>query len=436
MRLIRKIRIALLLVVVSLMTPFVYAQDGTINIFNPYSMYGIGAISPQGTPSSLSMAGAGVASRSVLDINTQNPASYSMASAKSFLLSFGMLGENNYLKNSFTKTSHNSFNLSDVSLSFRLAKRLGFGFTMSPYSNVGYYISRNESNPDIIESVGKVEYRNSGTGSVNRLKTGFGWMPLKNFSFGVNYVYYLGSIDKFSQTLITPIINSNQYRNTVVSETQRLNQSAVEIGLQYSFVFKNNRSLVLGAVYQPKIKSSIKDTREGYLYEGSFLADTIFSSVGKMKYSVPNKVILGATYKTTKLNLSVDYEYNQWGGTLENEPENRLKYVSTHQGRLGFEYIPNRFDIRSQLKRWTYRVGVRYGNSYMNMNGQDIKEYAVSFGLGIPIQRGGFSLLNIGAEFGKQGTTKNGLVANRFARVFLGFSLFANNEWFIKQKFK
>ena len=102
--------------------------------------------------------------------------------------------------------------------------------------------------------------------------------------------------------------------------------------------------------------------------------------------------------------------------------------------RLGFEITPNRTDIRYMMKRWTYRAGVRYNNSYLVRNGNQIKDYAVSVGFGIPLQRGGFSLLNVGGEFGQMGELKNGMVRNTYVKLYVGFNLFTQG-WFVRHKF-
>ncbi len=410
------------------------AQDGTPNIFTPYSFYGVGSINTLGTAALKSMGGAGVAYRSTIEMNFLNPASYSIAAKQSFLLSFGMQGENNYLKSGNLKNSHNGFNLNDVGLMFRVANRLGFGFSITPYSSVGYRINYRETDPNIIGQLGDVRYLYSGSGGINLLKTGFGFRASKGLSIGVNLLYYLGSIEHFAQTTITPFVNNQEYANTSMTKNLSFNQVSTEIGLQYNFFLDKNRYIIAGATYQPQIKSTLKTTRSAYMYEANYPIDTIYDNTTNDLFILPHKAAFGLGYKSEKLSITVDYDFQHWEGSLV--PEDGIDYTNTHEIRGGMEYTPNRYDIRKQLKRWTYRLGFRYGNSYLTDNGHKIKNYAVSLGVGIPIQKNGFSLMNIGAEFGKQGTTRYNMISNRYVKLHVGFSLFANNEWFVKHKFK
>ena len=51
--------------------------------------------------------------------------------------------------------------------------------------------------------------------------------------------------------------------------------------------------------------------------------------------------------------------------------------------------------------------------------------------MGLPFQ--GFQNINLGFEVGKRGTTKSGLVQEKFVSVRLGITL--NDRWFVKNKY-
>ena len=82
----------------------------------------------------------------------------------------------------------------------------------------------------------------------------------------------------------------------------------------------------------------------------------------------------------------------------------------------------------------TCKVRAKKYKSYLVRNGNQIKDYAVSVGFGIPLQRGGFSLLNVGGEFGQMGELKNGMVRNTYVKLYVGFNLFTQG-WFVRHKF-
>ena len=95
--------------------------DNTLNLFTPYTLYGVGNLNTGGTAAAGTMAGVGAAMRSATSFNAVNPASYSAASAQTFIFSFGMQGQNDYLKSKNYRSSHNAFSINDVSMQFRIA---------------------------------------------------------------------------------------------------------------------------------------------------------------------------------------------------------------------------------------------------------------------------------------------------------------------------
>ena len=77
----------------------------------------------------------------------------------------------------------------------------------------------------------------------------------------------------------------------------------------------------------------------------------------------------------------------------------------------------------------TYRGGLRYENTGLVFDNEPINDVAMTLGLGFPIS-GVFSNINVGAEFGKKGTTNANLVQENYANISIGISL--NDKWFKK----
>jgi hypothetical protein len=68
----------------------------------------------------------------------------------------------------------------------------------------------------------------------------------------------------------------------------------------------------------------------------------------------------------------------------------------------------------------------------LEYRGEDIDEFGISFGLGLPAGRV-FTNANLGVEYFERGTTSNNLIQENFISVFLSFSF--NDKWFIKSKY-
>ena len=107
-----------------------------------------------------------------------------------------------------------------------------------------------------------------------------------------------------------------------------------------------------------------------------------------------------------------------------------VKFVNTSKIKLGGFYIPNYNAIGTYWKRISYRAGIRFENSGLNIVGQDINEFGISFGVGLPAGKL-FSNVNLGFEVGKRGTTDFGLIQENFFNAFLSLSL--NDKWFEKR---
>jgi hypothetical protein len=79
-----------------------------------------------------------------------------------------------------------------------------------------------------------------------------------------------------------------------------------------------------------------------------------------------------------------------------------------------------------------YRSGVYFEKTGLIINDQSIKEFGMSFGLGIPVGSM-FSNLNLALEIGTRGTKDANLVEEKFTNFKMSLSL--NDRWFIKRKY-
>ena len=178
-----------LVVIAAVMIPYASAaQTSSINAFSPYTMYGIGEQNTPGTLPMRSMGGVGVAMRSSGVVNLLNPAAFSAAPQKSFLFNFGLEGQNYYNSQKVDgiskSTAYNTFNFHDIAFQLPLAKKLGLGFSLTPYSSVGYrtkYTHDYDPSDPVWGNVGRAQYVYQGEGDVTEVKLGVGWELFKNF---------------------------------------------------------------------------------------------------------------------------------------------------------------------------------------------------------------------------------------------------------------
>ena len=410
---------AMLVVPVSAM-----AQTSSINAFSPYSMYGIGELQTPGVVAQRSMGGVGLGMRSSVMVNPLNPAAYSLTPRQGFLFDFGVEGVNFYNRQqkyadgaqTTSRTSYNTFNFHDIAFQLPLARRLGLGFSLTPYSSVGYRVSADEQSDDVWGNIGRVQYLYAGEGDLTEVKLGIGWEVVKRVSIGVAAQYYWGDIERTYQTVVSNNIVNGGSVNTVTG----------------------TNSYDMGGNLRPSVNQTVVN---GDIYGTVVRGDTT-----RMALKLPVQLGVGLYYQNAKIAAGVDYIYQNWENN--ESPKSvpgavNVAYKNTNTVKLGFEYTPNRMDIRNYLKRWSYRVGFRYGTYYQTFEGKTLSQYAVTAGFGMPVRFLGRSSIDFGVEFGQRGNDSPlridnrqiGLVRQRYVKFSLGLTLFGEDSWFVRYKY-
>ena len=223
-----------LVVIAAVMIPCAAAaQTSSINAFSPYTMYGIGEQNTPGTLPMRSMGGVGVAMRSSGVVNLLNPAAFSAAPQKSFLFNFGLEGQNYYnsqkVDGMSKSTAYNTFNFHDIAFQLPLAKKLGLGFSLTPYSSVGYrtkYTHDYDPSDPVWGNVGRAQYIYQGEGDVTEVKLGVGWELFKNFSLGIGIISYKGAPPTEAEYDAVYRIDTDVITSTTLSTTGEINNDA------------------------------------------------------------------------------------------------------------------------------------------------------------------------------------------------------------------
>ena len=309
-----------LVVAAAAMFPFaVSAQTSSINAFSPYTMYGIGEQNTPGTLQMRSMGGAGVAMRSVSTVNLLNPAAYSAAPQKTFLFNFGLEGQNYYNAQTVggvgKRTAYNTFNFHDIAFQMPVAKRLGLGFSLTPYSSVGYrtkYYHEYDPEDPIYANVGNIQYNYQGEGDVTEVKVGLGWEPFKNFSVGIAAQYYWGDIDRtFVMTPDRHYGRGNLHLDGGAGQLQHFEHQ----GAGRRAVERDSEREA-----HPDLRRDVRLRRrpepggDEKLYIGDLYNTVVKGDTTHLKLVLPRQLAVGAYYQTGRWAVGVDYVFQNWGG--------------------------------------------------------------------------------------------------------------------------
>lgn len=409
------------------------AQENSLNAFSPYTLYGVGELHTPGTVAQRSMGGVGVAMQSNLVYNPLNPAALGNTMQQSFIFNFGAEGQNFYSKQGDKKTSFNTVNVRDIAIQFPITKKLGMSASVTPYSSVGYRILTEETNPDVVADIGYVDYYHLGDGTITEAKLAMGWEPFKRFFIGASAIFYVGDLDRSYTTRITAI-TAGQGTFSSASALDNLSVSRVmgNVGAQYHIIMKPQAALTVGAVYD--FGGELKAKSKHLVSSNNIYGDTVKLTESISPIALPRTVSAGIYYQSPKWVAGFDYVFQDWESKNEYDEVNKVGYTNTHTYKIGVQFTPNRGDVRRVLNRWSYRLGARYGQSYMTFHGTKLPEAALTLGVGIPIKLFGTSSIDVGLEFGRRGTLSNAMIRDNYFKFSIGLSMFGEDYWFARYK--
>lgn len=484
-----RIKIKILLTLLIAGISGIQAQNNTSS---PYSIRGYGEIEEFNNAFCRSLGGASNGIRFENLFSYSNPAS--LGGTKLVLLDFGFRAEyNKVYSDSAAKTSYNG-NINYFSLAFPVYRKpiikkdttqkvktkttklyteyksiwnAAFGF--APYSSIHSSYSKLRDT-----TYGQTGNFYSRTGGLTRVYLINSVNITENFSIGLNASFIFGqmrSTDGFF------LFDTGVSRATIQEKNTRMSGFKFDFGLQgqrnkdtlvtRDSVVENNTKVLkikrhpIRFVYGATINNSaqmnytiFRQILNKSNYYVSAPLDTVLHQENKRgKTSLPFGYTAGfsVTYNNVWM-LTADYKVDRWG-----KLKNSLftdSFGSSSQISIGFAYRPDyniaMFKKTEGNKRFKpnleYRFGFRTRNTgyYFKDNANNIvplKEYGISFGIGIPKLRTEWdtkyiqvkSMFNITGEYIRRGTLVNGMISENIYRITIGFTL--PDVWFRKRKF-
>lgn len=409
-------KIIALATVLMAMAGNVAAQD----ILTPYSKVGYGIISDNASGIQRSMGGVGYAMQDGRTVNTMNPAAYSQVDSLTFLWDFGLDLTNMWAKENDNSGHSLAGGIDYLTSQFRIAKHLGGSFGLVPYSTVGYSFGN--------DITGGNEYR-LGSGGLVQLYAGAGYEPIKNLSVGANVSYLFGTIS-----------NSNTVTSsstTLFQRTMQVRDYNLNVGVQYAINLNKNDRVVLGATYSPK--KSLHGNSWGSYYDTQ---DTKLDSVGftnmNGKYEQPHTIGAGVSYKhKNNFMAEADFTFQNWADTkytpIEGFEPNNMKFDNRWKAAVGMQFSPNM--RASYLGAMKFRAGAFYNHDYINIMGNNVRDYGASVGVGLPVPGiNGKTTINLGFEWKHRTSSPTVLVKEDYFNITLGINV--NEVWFWKNKIR
>jgi hypothetical protein len=422
---------AFLLAGLILLPALLFAQFNN-NTSSPYSRFGLGELQPYTLGRTTAMGGASLASRNNQQINLSNPASYTAVDSLGFMFEFGVTSQYSRYSNDITNMDANDINFRYFAMNFQIANWLATSLGLTPYSDVGYDVEVTSE----VTNAGTILQKYYGEGSLSKAFLGLAIEPVKNISVGANLNYMFGMLNRNSETFF---LTAPGFYDSQKFESLRLRDFSFSFGAQATIPLKKSQSLTFAAVFEnPKytgfhsdIRSKIIRVQQGTSSISDSKRDTI-NFQDQIKVQFPLTYGVGISYvKENSLEINADYYRQGWSEVNLPGSGNEV-LTNLDRFAMGAEWIPNRFSIRSYMNRVAYRAGAKYERSYLMLEGQQIIDFGITFGVGLPVYRSN-STINISAELGRKGTKEHNLVLENYARLNLSMNLY--DLWFIQRRF-
>lgn len=420
---------AVLLLLFILSSSFVTYGQKLVN--SPYARFNLGILEPSGSFRSQGMGGVGTALRDNSTLYYTNPASYSSIDSNSFIFDFGIDYGINILSDGSDSHKSDDINFDHMLLGFPILKGFGVGLGITTYSNGYYSISDaiGENDPGYDPVTGGYIETHAGKGGITRFFVGSGIRMFKYFSAGVNLNLLFGTLNRTNQFDFTGYYNS--YNNNS-SENLELSGLNFDYGLQLELPLKKDYFIIAGASMGSgkKYKTSFEAISYRYTYYGT--TDTINWSADASKSFIPGSIRTGLSFgQKNKFTAAFDYGMTKWSESTLSGSEGYL--ADTRSMQLGVEYIPEKFSNFSFLKRIEYRLGAHMDDNYLLINGEQIKELGISFGVGVPMRRS-FSKANFFIDYTRR--SGSGSLMHNENYFSMGASLNLYDLWFQKRKYE
>jgi hypothetical protein len=384
-----------------------------------YSLFGLGDLSYSSSNRTDAMGILGIGLYGDYT-NSLNPAAWTRIPSTIFTSKFNF---ENIRSSDGTNSAERTYgNFEGFNLSVPLNKGNGWilDFGVNNYSLVNYDTKFTGS------SLGE-EYTQtySGNGGLNRLTVGFSYIIFRHFSFGAQFNYAFGNINK---SLNIDFTNGNltDTRNTSANNISGI---YVNTGLMFhgfGKIFKSKKldNMTLGVFVSTPGKFNSDVTAK--FTRSISNADSLSISQGKLEIPLAFGVGFSNEFNN-KLIVAADFFMQQW---------DNYKYYGVHPVEiknnmrvgLGFEYTPSKKPEDSYFSRVSYRLGASYTADYLKINNENINAIGLNAGLSLPISR--FNALDLYFKYNMRGKNTNGLIKDEIFRF--GASVKIGEFWFLR----
>lgn len=405
---------------------------------SPFSRFGIGDILEDDFIAGRGMGGisTGLFDRNTLNI--ANPASYAYLQRTTF--DFGIYGNVLRLDDGSEINSSGNGSLTHLAFGFPVIRnKMGLSVGLVPFSRTQYNIQDFEVSADTL--LGRLDYEFRGEGALYDIYIGAGYR-WNGFSVGVNASYLFGTIDR-SRFLSFPDVDGSYSTRAITANS--VGGLVFDLGAGYRVDFPNDLDLNIGVTgrLQTNVggRENVEWTTVQLIDNGAlFFKDSVtVTELRDNGITLPAEFSAGFTLRQGYRSIDdplwrigVDFSMGQWSNFEGFDSEQ--PFVNSWKIQAGFEVTPVD-NAETNGRPVDLRAGFQYGKSNLSFDGQDLSEFGITIGLGVPISLGTAqqrnSKLNFAFTAGQRGNSS--VFTETFYRGTIGFT-FSDSFWFLKSK--
>lgn len=414
---------------------------------SPFSYFGPGTFLESTFQANFTKSGAGASSSAKNMLNPINPATYSNLTFTTG--ETGIYSSTNFIQNNQSKDIISNSNLNGFGLGLPLGNKFGGAFGLTSLSKQNYSFSYFKTLIDgsLVEDIYE------GDGGLSKLFLGLG-AAYKKISFGANGHYIFGRLNNITKEKY----NSTDFKSIRFQEYTNVSGFNFNAGLQFKQDFSTENYFIFGSSFD----FGGDQNTSNYLTANYFTvgqATTTNNKIIETEFHETSDFAVDTRESPTKGEITLPStlqagfsigKLEHWEGVLEYRMRTLSSYALNGESSslnnsntiiLGGNFIPNKKALgRSNYwKTTSYNIGMHFGNSGIVLSKEDLNEFGINFGFGLPLKKFKYQTETFGSSiylsFGYVNRSNASLeITENYLNI--NASVVLNDKWFVKRKFK
>ncbi|MBZ4677052.1 MAG: hypothetical protein JG782_1672, partial [Anaerophaga sp.] len=213
-----------------------------------------------------------------------------------------------------------------------------------------------------------------------------------------------------------------------------------DFGAQYTHQISETEKITAGLTFRPQspvngdfqrtVAKGSQYAEDGKLFTANYVIPEASDTSNISSFDLASSIGLGISYQRNEnLTIAADYVLSNWGDVTF--PDGYTKTTNSSHFSAGAQFIPN-LRSRNYLARMRYRAGIKYGNQYIQINDNELNNFGITFGIGLPHNRSKTSI-NLAFEYGTITPTGDLDIDETYGKITLNFTF--HELWFRQWKF-